>query len=144
MIVLDVNLLLYAYDTRSPEHKKARASIEEVFSGDEIVGLPWQTITAFIRIMTYPGLAGERFTTKNVLAIVDQWIEMPHVRILVEGQDHWPLLRSLLVQGDVRGKLTMDASLAALTIAHGGILYTNDRDFARFPALRWVNPLAAA
>jgi len=144
MIVLDVNLLLYAYDTKSPEHKKARIWIEHVFSGDEIIGLPWQTITAFIRIMTYPGLAGERFTIKNVLAIVDQWIEVPHLRILAEGKDHWAQLRSMLLKGDVRGKLTMDASLAALTIAHGGVLYTNDRDFARFPGLRWVNPLSAA
>lgn len=144
MIVLDVNLLLYAYDSKSPEHKRARAWIEEAFSREEIIGLPWQTIVAFIRIMTYPGPAGERFTTKGVLAIVDRWTEMPQVRILAEGEDHWPLLRSLLVKGDVRGKLTMDASVAALTIAHGGTLYTNDRDFARFPALRWVNPLAAA
>jgi len=144
MIVLDVNLLLYAYDTKSPEHKKARVWIEQVFSGDEIIGLPWQTITAFIRIMTYPGLVGERFTIKNVLAIVDQWIEMPHLRILAESKEHWAQLRSMLLKGDVRGKLTMDASLAALTIASGGVLYTNDRDFARFPGLRWVNPLSAA
>lgn len=144
MIVLDVSLLLYAYDTMSPEHRRARAWIEEVFSGDEIIGLPWQTITAFIRIMTYPGLAGERFTTKNVLAIVDQWIEMPHVRILGEGEDHWHYLRSLVVKGDVRGKLTTDASLAALTIAYGGVLCSNDRDFARFPGLRWANPLSAS
>jgi uncharacterized protein len=143
MIVLDVNLLLYAYDTASAEHKKARSCIEELFSGEETVGLPWQTVTAFIRIMTYPGLMGERFSLASALAIVDQWLDIPQVRLLVPGDDHWTLLKNMLVDGDARGKLTTDASLAALTIEHGGVLYSNDRDFARFPGLRWVNPLAA-
>ncbi|HXR40309.1 MAG TPA: type II toxin-antitoxin system VapC family toxin [Terracidiphilus sp.] len=141
MIVLDVNLLLYAYDTASLEHRKARKWVEEVFSGDEPIGLPWQTLTAFIRILTYPGLLGERFTRGQALAIVDQWVEMPHVRTLTPGERHWTLFRDMLVNGNVRGKVTTDAALAALTIEYGGVLHTNDRDFARFPGLRWVNPL---
>jgi hypothetical protein len=142
MIVVDVNLLIFAYDTTCNEHRKARAWVEEVFTSDEPVGLPWQNISAFLRILTYPGLMGERFTMGQVLTIVDQWVEMPQVRLLAPGEYHWTLFRDMLVNGDVRGKLTTDAALAALAIEYGGVLHTNDRDFARFPGLRWVNPLA--
>jgi toxin-antitoxin system PIN domain toxin len=141
MIVLDVNLLIYAYDTSCSEHKKARTWVEEVFSGDEPICLPWQTISAFLRILTYPQTFGERFTMQQTVAVIDGWLAMPHVRTLAPGEGHWKLLREMLASGDVRGKLTTDAVLAALTMEYGGVLYTNDRDFARFPGLRWVNPL---
>jgi toxin-antitoxin system PIN domain toxin len=141
VIVLDVNLLIYAYDTTCNDHRRAREWVEEVFSGDEPIGLPWQNIYAFLRIMTYPGLLGERFPMGQAILIVDEWLELPHVRTLTPGERHWALFADMLVKGDVRGKLTTDAALAALTIEYGGVLYTNDRDFGRFPGLRWVNPL---
>src|ERR1035441_5826899 len=122
MIVLDVNLLIYAYDLTCNEHRHAREWVEEVFSGDEPIGLPWQNIAAFLRILTYPGLMGERFTMGQALAIVDEWLEMPHVRTIAPGEHHWALFREMLVKGDVRGKLTTDAALAALTIEYGGVL----------------------
>jgi uncharacterized protein len=141
MIVLDVNLLIYAYDTTCKEHKKARNWVEGAFLGDEPVGLPWQNISAFLRILTYPEAFGERFTMEQAAGIVDEWLALPHVRALVPGEGHWKLFQEMLAKGDVRGKLTSDAALAALTVEYGGVLYTNDRDFARFPGLRWVNPL---
>ncbi|HUA99894.1 MAG TPA: TA system VapC family ribonuclease toxin [Terracidiphilus sp.] len=143
MIVPDVNLLIYAYDTTCDEHTKARAWVENAFSGDEPIGLPWQNLSAFLRILTYPGTLGERFTMKQALAIVDDWLDLPHLRMLASGERHWALFREMLIKGDVRGKLTTDAALAALAIEYGGVLYTNDRDFARFPGLKWVNPLQA-
>jgi uncharacterized protein len=144
MIVLDVNVLIYAYDATCNEHTKARKWVEEAFSGDEQIGLPWQTISAFLRVLTYPGLMGERISMRQAIAIVDEWVDLIHVRVLapgVHGQHHWTLFKEMLINGDVRGKLTCDAALAALTIEYGGVLYTTDRDFARFPGLRWVNPL---
>jgi toxin-antitoxin system PIN domain toxin len=144
MIVLDVNILIYAFDETCGEHQKAQEWIEEVFSGDELVGLPWQTVGVFLRILTNPSLSGERLTMQQALSIVDEWIDMPHIRFLAPGETHWSIFRDMLVKGDVRGKLTTDAALAALTIECGGVLYTNDRDFARFPGLRWVNPLTQA
>ena len=143
MIVIDVNLLIYAYDTTTPSHAEAKAWIEEVFSSSDAIGLPWQNIAAFIRVLTYPGLHGERFSRDQVLFIVDQWLAMPHMRALAPGERHWSLFREMLIKGDARGKLTSDAALAALTIEYGGVLHTTDRDFARFPGLRWVNPLAS-
>jgi toxin-antitoxin system PIN domain toxin len=142
VIVLDANLLLYAYDSASPQHAKARAWIEETLSGTVPVGLPWQTIGAFLRIMTNPKLPGERFTLEEAVHLVDRWLEQPNVRLLAPGDDHWPLFRQMIVEGQAPGALITDAQLAALTMEYGGVLHTTDRDFARFPGLRWRNPIA--
>jgi hypothetical protein len=141
MIVLDVNLLIYAYDTTCADHARARVWLEGTLSCDEPVGLPWQTISAFLRIQTDPRVPGDRFTMQEAVRIVDQWLDLPQVRLLVPGAAHWSEFRKMLIEGQVRGPLTTDAALAALTIEYGGVLYTNDHDFARFPGLRWVNPL---
>lgn len=142
MIVLDANILLYAYDTRSPFHAKARAWIERIFSNGEPVGIPWQTAAAFLRIVTNPRIPGERFTIDQAVRVVDQWFEQPNVRLFAPGENHWPLFRQMLIDGQAHGALTSDAQIAALTIEYGGVLQTSDRDFARFPGLRWTNPVA--
>jgi uncharacterized protein len=142
VIVLDANILLYAYDADSDKHAKARAWVEEVFSGASPVGLPWQTLLAFMRIVTNPRLTGKRFTTVEVADLVDQWVKQPNVRLLGPEDNHWSFLRQMIVDGQVRGPLITDAQLAALTIEYGGILHTTDRDFSRFPGLRWKNPIA--
>lgn len=141
MIVLDANILLYAYDSSSSHHVKARAWVEQVFSDSAPIGLPWQTISAFLRIMTNLRLPGERFTLQEAVEIVDRWLEQPNVRLLAEGEDHWPLFRQMMVEGQASGALVSDAHLVALTLEYGGMLQTTDRDFARFPSLRWANPL---
>jgi uncharacterized protein len=142
VIVLDANILLYGYDSASSQHGKARRWIERTFSNATPIGLPWQTVAAFLRIMTNPRLPGERFTLEEAVQVVEQWFEQPNIRFLGPGEDHWPLLRQMVVEGQAQGPLISDAQLAALTLEHGGVLHTTDRDFARFPGLRWVNPLA--
>ena len=141
MIVLDANILLCAYDSASPFHAKARSWVELVFSGADPVGLPWQTVSAFLRIMANPTLPGERFSLEEAAQVVDRWLEQPNVRLLIPSDDHWPLFRQMIVEGQALGPLVTDAQLAALTMEYGGVLYTTDRDFARFPGLRWTNPL---
>ena len=141
MIVLDANILLYAYDSASLQHVKARSWIEYVFSGITPIGLPWQTVSAFLRIMTNPRLPGNRFTIEEATQLVDRWLEQPNIRLLAPADDHWPLFRQMIVEGQAPGPLISDAHLAALTMEFGGVLHTTDRDFARFPGLRWVNPL---
>ncbi len=142
MIVLDVNLVIYAYDTTSAHHESARRWLEKTLSGDELVGLPWQTASAFLRISTNANLPGDRFTSEEAVQIVDGLLDQPNVRLLAPGDDHWRLFRRMITEGQARGPLVSDAELAALTIEHGGVLYTTDRDFARFPGLHWTNPLA--
>jgi toxin-antitoxin system PIN domain toxin len=142
MIVLDANLLIYAYDAASRHHKSAIRWIEKALSGGEPVGLPWQTAAAFLRISTNASLPGDRFTAEEAAQILDGLLDQPNVRLLVPGEHHWGLFRQMITEGQARGPLVSDAQLAALTIEHGGVLHTTDRDFARFPGLRWTNPLA--
>jgi uncharacterized protein len=141
LIIVDANLLIYAYNRGSSRHIAARAWVEKLLSGSEPVGLPWQTISSFVRIMTNIRLPGERFTAQEAAEIVERWLEQPNVQALAPGEQHWPLFRKMLLEGQAPGPLVSDAHLAALTIECGGVLHTTDRDFARFPGLRWANPL---
>jgi len=141
VIVCDANLLIYSYNSGSAHHAKARAWLEEIFSGIEVVGLPWQALSAFLRVMTNRRLPGERFTLEQAARIVDLWLTTPNVRVLMPGDHYWPLFRRMLIEGQASGALVSDAEIAALTIEYGGELHTADRDFARFPGLRWKNPL---
>jgi len=141
VIVLDANLLLYAYNKSAPNQKLARLWVEDILSGTETVGLPWRTVSAFIRITTNRHLPGDRLSIDEAAAIVDEWLAIPVVHLLAPGIRHWTFFRRALVEGKVSGPMTSDAELAALTIENGGVLYTTDRDFARFPALKWINPI---
>jgi uncharacterized protein len=141
VIVLDANILLYAYDSTSAKHTKAREWVERALTDELSVGIPWQTVSAFLRVVTNTNLPGQRFTIEEALEIVDQWIAQPNVRFLAPGEEHWSLLRKTLLTGQARGPIVIDAQLAALTFEHGGTLCSTDRDFARFPELRWNNPL---
>ncbi len=141
MIVCDANLLIYAYNTGSARHAKARAWLERIFSGSEVVGLPWQAASAFLRVMTNRNLPGERFGSVQATQIVDLWLARSNVRVLIPGDHYWPLFRRMLIEGQASGALVSDAEIAALTLEYGGVLYTADRDFTRFPELRWKNPL---
>lgn len=73
---------------------------------------------------------------------MDRSLDQTNVRALGPGERHWSLFRQMLTEGQASRDLTTDAHLAALTLECGGILHTTDRDFARFPSLRWKNPLA--
>lgn len=140
MIVLDANILFYSYSESSPQHQKARACLEHLFSGTELVGLPWLTIAAFLRISTNPRLQGAR-PAAEAAREVEEWLRQPNVRVLSPDDGHWQTLRKMIFDGQAFGPLVSDAQIAALTIEHGAVLYSSDRDFARFPGLRWVNPL---
>jgi toxin-antitoxin system PIN domain toxin len=141
LIVPDANLLIYAYDAKAVQHRAARIWLGKILSESELVGVPWQTVSAFIRITTNSRLTGNRFPTERGIGIVQQWMNQKHVRMLSPSERHWSIFQRMLIEGQIRGPDATDAQLAALTIEYGGVLYTTDRDFARFPGLRWVNPL---
>lgn len=141
MIVPDANLLLYAYDSRSDMQPRASGWLRQILSGPETVGLTWISIGAFLRISTNISLGQSRISMDHAMQIVDRWLARRVVRLIVPGNSHWRLLKEMLIAGQVQGPRVTDAQLAAVTLEYGGVLYTNDRDFARFPGLRWVNPL---
>jgi hypothetical protein len=141
LILVDANILLYAYVPSSKHHAAARAWLETTLSEPEPVGLSWVTILAFLRISTTPHIFKDPFSAAEAAAIVSGWLEPPMVTILNPGERHWEILRDLMTKGQAHGPLISDAHLAALAIEHGATLATTDRDFARFPGLRILNPL---
>ncbi len=142
MIVVDANLLIYAYDLDSAHHKKSLSWLEELLSGVEAVGLPWQSVSAFLRVITNRRLPGMRVSLEQAVQVVDEWLQQPNVQVLVPADQHWSVLRQMILEGRASGPLVSAAEIAAITIEQGAVLHTTDRDFARFPGLRWKNPLA--
>ncbi len=141
MILIDANLLLYAYHQQSPAHERARGWLESVLSGPVPVGLAWVTILAFLRITTSARIFERPLTMSEAEAAVSTWFGLPSVAIVEPGARYWEILRALLRSEKVSGALVMDAALAALAIEHGATLCTTDRDFSRFRGLRTEDPL---
>ncbi len=141
MILLDANLLLYAYNSSSEHHAAAKRWLEEVLSKPQPVRLAWITILAFLRIGTNLRAFPHPLSPTEASEIVSSWLERPMVAVLDPGERHWPILSRLLTTTQARGPLVMDAHMAALAIEHGATLCTTDQDFTRFPDLRLFNPL---
>jgi toxin-antitoxin system PIN domain toxin len=141
LILVDANLLLYAYHPKAPQHAGSRAWLEATLSGSQLVRMAWLTVWAFLRISTNRRVFARPLSVSEAEAAVSSWLAQPTVGILDPGERHWDILRRLMRDGQTAGPLVMDAVLAALAIEHGATLHTTDRDFARFPGLKWTNPL---
>lgn len=144
MIVVDANILLYAYDRSDPRYRSAARWLESTLGGDAQVGLALMTLMAFIRIVTDPRVYETPLSAATAIDIVESWLRRANVRLIGPTDGHWRTLGQLVVAGQARGPVMMDAHLAALTLEHGGTLATVDRDFSRFPGLRTFDPTAAA
>jgi uncharacterized protein len=143
MMLVDANLLLYAYDPAAREHEASRHWLEASLSGTVLVRFSWLTMWAFLRIITNPRVFERPLTMAEAEHHVSSWLAQPVAGILEPGERHWEILRPLARDGQVSGPLVMDAALAAIAIEHGATLCTTDRDFARFPGLTWMNPIAS-
>lgn len=143
MILVDANVLLYAYDAASPRHEAARRWWEARLSEPASVGLAWATLLAFFRIGTHPRVFEAPLSLDEARERVRSWLERPMVTVLVPGPRHWSILDALLGEARATGNLVPDAHLAALAMEHGAVLCSTDRDFARFDGLDWRDPLSA-
>lgn len=141
MILVDANLLLYAYDASSEHHDAARSWWERQLSEPGLVRLAWITVTAFLRIGTHPRVFREPMSIAEACDHVASWFERPMVGLLDPGERHWSILSALLRESRAVGNLVSDAHLAALAIEHGATLCSTDRDFRRFDGLSWENPI---
>jgi len=141
MLLPDVNLLVYAHNEAAPGHARARAWWEGIMNRREPVGLPWAVALGFVRLVTHPAVLVQPLEPLAALAHVERWLGQPQVDVLDPGPRHLAILRDLFAAVGVAGGLTTDAHLAALAIEHQCELHSNDTDFARFPGLRWHDPL---
>jgi toxin-antitoxin system PIN domain toxin len=140
MILVDANVLLYAYHPRSAQHDRCRDWVERAFIGPTPVWLAWATILAFIRISTSSRVFESPLRADEARRIVAAWLEAPAVGLLNPGERFWVILQDLLQTAQVAGPLVMDAAFAALALEHGAALCTTDRDFLLFPGLRLMDP----
>jgi toxin-antitoxin system PIN domain toxin len=143
-MLVDANLLLYAADERSPHNRAAAEWIEEQLNGSSRVGLPWQSLAAFLRVSTHPRALASPLAPADAWRQVEDWLAAPAAWVPVPGPSHAALLGELIVRYGIVGNLVPDAQLAALALEHGLAVCSTDTDFARFIEVRWTNPLASS
>ena len=140
MILVDANLLVYARSKQSPHHKQARAWLDAQLGGRTRVGLPWESLLGFVRIVTNPRIFERPEAIADAWAQVRDWLSSGPTWVPLPTDRHADVLAELIPFVS-RSELIPDAQLAALAIEHGLVLTSADRDFARFEHLRWLNPL---
>jgi toxin-antitoxin system PIN domain toxin len=142
VIVPDVNLLLYAYDSESPFHARAQAWWRDCLSGQEPVGLTHAVVFGFVRVGTSARVYRQPWTVAEAATHVQSWLARRAVRLLLPDVDHVARVMALLRSaGSAGGNLVTDAQIAALALRHGAEVHTGDRDFMRFGGLRCRFPL---
>lgn len=141
-MIVDANILLNAVDLDSPHHQRASDWLQSTINSPRRIGLPWQTIGAFLRTATHPRLSQAPLTAPAAWDFVEGWLGRDNVWIPPATSSTATILGRLLRETHVTSNLVPDAQLAALAIEHGVPVVSNDSDFARFPDCTWVNPLS--
>ncbi len=141
MIIPDINLLVYAYNSDAPFHDESRHWLEATLSERTTVGFAWVVILGFVRIMSSSVVLTSPMEPSQAVRHVESWLGRPQSQIVNPGPRHLEILGGLMHEARASGRLTTDAHLAALAIETQSELHSNDLDFARFPGLRWRNPL---
>ncbi len=140
-MILDANLLLYARNSADSRHPRAQRVVEEALNGPRRVGLPWQSLTAFLRVATHPRVFASPLTADQAALQVEDWLAAPAAWVPSPTSRHSEILLELVRGLRLAGALVSDAHLAALALEHGVAVWSTDADFARFPGLSWHNPL---
>lgn len=143
-MILDVNVLVIARNSSSPFHSHMRTWLEDALNGPTRVGMPWATLTAFLRLSTARTVFPSPLAPDAAMAQVHAWLAAPASWVPAESPKHAEVLGALIQRHRLTGDLIPDAHLAALAIELGVEVCSTDGDFARFHEIRWTNPLAAA
>lgn len=141
-MLVDANILLFAADATSAHHQKAAAWLTEQLNGDRRVGLPWDSLAAFVRIATHPRAAAQPLTPAEAWEHIEAWLAVPVVWVPIPTDQHAGVFGNLITKYLLAGNLVPDAHLAALAIQHGLTVCSADTDFARFSEISWFNPVA--
>lgn len=140
MLIPDVNILVGALRPDSPSHEALRTWLADAVAGDEPVGLLDVAASDFLRVVTHPRVFDPPTPLRQAVGAIDDLLVAGCLWVS-SGERQWAILRDLLTTAKARGNLVSDGHLAAVAIEHGATLVSADRDFARFPGLRWVDPL---
>ncbi len=142
-MLVDANVLLFAVDARSPSHQRAAAWMTRALNGQRRVGLPWESLTAFVRIATHPRASARPLAPAAAWRFVADWLGAPAAWVPLPTDRHAEVLGGLVERYRLAGNLVPDGHLAALAIEHGLEVCSTDTDFARFREIRWRDPLAS-
>ena len=142
MLLIDVNVLVYASRQRSPEEKRCARWLKDLIHGEAAYGIADLVLSGFLRIVTHPGIFSPPASLAEALHFAEQVRDRPHCVSISPGPRHWQIFTRLCRTAGVRGNSVPDAYLAALAIESGSEWVTTDRGFARFPGLRWRHPLS--
>jgi toxin-antitoxin system PIN domain toxin len=140
--IVDANVLLYAVNRDAPLHRRARRWLDRALGGPEAVGLPWLSLLAFVRLSTRADLFPRPLPPERAFAVVEAWLQAPAAVVVHPTPRHLSVLGGLLRPFGTAANLVNDAHLAALAVEHDATLVSFDRDFGRFPGLRWEEPPA--
>ncbi len=142
MILTDANILIYAYNESSPEHRAARSWLRTTLASFEPVAFSWITLMAFVRVATNKRIFTKSYSTNEAFEVVENWLSAPGSLILTPGDEHLTIVKRLAHESGVYGATLTDAHIAALAIEHGVPLATTDNDFKSFKGLKLLNPIA--
>lgn len=140
MKIVDANVLLYAVNEDAPQHGVALGWLDRALSGTDTVGFAWVVLLAFVRLTTHRGLWQRPLTVDEGFGVVERWLAQPAAVVVHPTSRHVQILHGLLTPTGTASNLVTDAHLAALAIEHGAEMVSFDRDFGRFPGLRWHLP----
>ena len=141
MVLADVNILVYAFWIEAPDHRTHREWLNELLHSDAGFGVSELVLSGFVRVVTNPRIFSPPTDVKIALEFADTLRTHPNAVVLAPGPRHWELFSRLCREVAAKGNLVPDAYLAALAIESGSEWITTDRDFSRFPGLRWRHPL---
>jgi uncharacterized protein len=141
VVLPDVSVLVHAHREDTSDHEDYRDWLEGVVDGPNAYGISDLVLSGFVRVVTSPRVFRDPTPIERALAFARSVRERPHCVRIAPGGRHWEIFARLLVEGSARGPLAAHAFLAALAIESGCDWITTDRDFARFPGLRWRHPL---
>ncbi len=141
MILPDVNILVYAFHEGVPDHGRYREWLETAVASDEPIGLSELVLSGFVRVATHPRIFSPPAPVERALDFANALRDQPNAVILAPGSRQWEIFEHLCRSTGAKGNLVADAYLAALAIETGSEWITTDRDFSRFPGLRWRHPL---
>jgi hypothetical protein len=141
MLLVDVNVLVYAFREDAPNHRAYAAWLTDLVNGAAAYAVADQVLAGFLRVTTHPRIFTPPTPLTTALAFADTFRRQLNAVPVAPGDRHWDIFVRLCRDGGARGNLVPDAWLAALAIESGSEFITTDRDYARFPGLRWRPPL---